>query len=185
MVDNKRPASRKNESAQEESPHNFSAEDKEKLLDAFDVFDENNDGVIDKYELKKILEAVSETDHIYEEDEVIKIMNTVDSSGDGKIQKDEFLQLLWSEMESNKPGEPFVELFKSFGAKGGENDIITQKDFADALEQEGEKFNQEELNMIFQELAGYEKRQDLPPANKYERSMGITFNDFMVLMLPK
>ena len=85
MVDSKRPASRKNDSAHEESPHNFSAEDKEKLLDAFDVFDENNDGVIDKHELKKVLDAVSETDHIYEEDEVIKIMNTVDSSGDGKI----------------------------------------------------------------------------------------------------
>ena len=54
-------------------------------MEAFNVFDENEDGVIDKHELKKVLDAVSETDHIYEEDEVIKIMSTVDSSGDGKI----------------------------------------------------------------------------------------------------
>ena len=77
-------------------------------------------------------------------------MSTVDSSGDGKIQQEEFLQLLWSEMESNKPGEPFVELFKSFGATGGETDIITATKFQEALMSEDEQFSPEELNMIFQ-----------------------------------
>ena len=87
-------------------------------------------------------------------------------------------------MDRNKPAEPFVELFKNFGAPN-ENELITIGSFSEALKSEGENFSEDELNMIFQELAGYEKRQDLPPANKYERSMGITFNDFMVLMLPK
>ena len=48
--------------------------------------------------------------------EVEKIIETVDLAGDGCIQKDEFLELIWTEIESNKPEEPFVELFKSFGA---------------------------------------------------------------------
>ena len=87
-------------------------------------------------------------------------------------------------MEQNKPAEPFVELFKSFGAPN-ENEVITIGGFSEALKSEGENFQEAELNMIFNELAGYEKRQDLEAALKYERSMGITFNDFMVLMLPK
>ena len=60
-------------------------------------------------------------------------------------------------MESNKPAEPFVELFKSFGAPN-ENEVITIGSFSEALKSEGENFHEDELNMIFQELAGYEKR---------------------------
>ena len=35
--------------------HNFPKEDETKLLEAFDIFDANNDGVIDKYEMLNIL----------------------------------------------------------------------------------------------------------------------------------
>ena len=34
------------------------------------MFDTNNDGVIDKFELKKILDAVNETDKPYEMEQV-------------------------------------------------------------------------------------------------------------------
>ena len=95
---------------------------------AFNTFDENGDGSIDSEELKKILDAVSESDSEYTLEEVEKIIAEADSGGDGKISKDEFLELIWNVLEQNKPDEAFVELFKSFGAKEA-NDMVTIGDF--------------------------------------------------------
>ena len=67
---------------------------------------------------------MSETDKVYDIEEVEKIIETVDDGGDGVIEKDEFLELIWNELETNKPEEAFVELFKQFGATHS-NDVIT------------------------------------------------------------
>ena len=63
--------------------------------------------------------------------------------------------------------------------------MITIGNFSETLKRGGEAIGEDELNMIFEELAGQTKRQSLDPEKKYERCMGITFNDFMVMMLPK
>ena len=65
--------------------YHFSTEDKARLIESFDMFDANSDGVIDKIELKKILDAVNETDKPYEMEQVEKIIAAVDKNGDGKI----------------------------------------------------------------------------------------------------
>ena len=54
-------------------------------MEAFDIFDKNRDKAIDKYELKGILDAVSENDTVYSEEHCEKIISAVDTSGDGKI----------------------------------------------------------------------------------------------------
>ena len=65
------------------------------------------------------------------------MIRTVDIDGEGTISKEEFLELIWTEMEQNKPAEPFVELFKNFGA-ADYTDVITIGKFAEALKSEGE-----------------------------------------------
>ena len=44
--------------------------DESELMDMVRKVDTNNDGVIDKFELKKILDAVNETDKPYEMEQV-------------------------------------------------------------------------------------------------------------------
>ena len=71
MADNKRPSSAKRAPEEEKKPaHGFSNEDRDRLLEAFDCFDRNDDQVIDKYELKDILDAVSENETVYDLEQV-------------------------------------------------------------------------------------------------------------------
>ena len=66
---------------------NLSDEQIGELRKAFDVMDENKDGVVTKDELKKLLQGLGEevTDEIVDE-----MINIADENGDGKVQFDEF-----------------------------------------------------------------------------------------------
>ena len=77
-----------------------------------------------------------------------------------------------------------VALFKSFGAENT-SDVITIGQLAEALKDGGDVLKPEELNEIFVELAGSTKRSTLSAEKKFERAQGITFHDFMAMMLPK
>lgn len=80
--------------------------------------------------------------------------------------------------------EEIVALFKSFGPDCN-TDVITIGQLADALKEGGDVLKPEELNEIFVELAGSTKRSTLSAEKKFERAQGITFHDFMAMMLPK
>ena len=54
--------------------YKFTKEDRDQLLESFELFDQNNDGVIDKQELKHILDAVNETEKPYDMEMVEKII---------------------------------------------------------------------------------------------------------------
>jgi hypothetical protein len=56
---------------------------------AFDKFDTNQDGELSLYELKVALEKTFKLD--VPEDQVQRLMDDFDTSGDGKLQKDEFV----------------------------------------------------------------------------------------------
>ena len=62
------------------------------LKEAFGVFDVSGDGQIDALELQMILQAVNKREVDIEE--VKEMMNSVDDSGDGEIQLEEFLELM-------------------------------------------------------------------------------------------
>ena len=77
-----------------------------------------------------------------------------------------------------------VVLFKSFGPENL-NDMITIDKLASALKEGGEVLKSEELEAIFYDLAGQTKRSRLPAEKRFDKAAGITFEDFMAMMLPK
>ena len=112
------------------------------------------------------------------------ILSVEGDDGDGKIQLPEFLKLVSDLMNDQVQDEEVVELFKAFGASD-QNGIITCGDFDRVLKESGESLKDDELNLIFEELAGQTKRQTLPAEKRFERQHGITFHDFLLLLLPK
>ena len=87
-------------------------------------------------------------------------------------------------MKTKKRDEVVVELFKSFGADdvGG---VITVGMLDKALKEGGDSMKDSELNMLFEEIAGQTKRPQLSAERRYVRSQGISFHDFLLLLLPK
>ena len=59
----------------------------EELKKAFEVLDENKDGVISKEELSKLLGGLGED---VTDDVVTEMMNLADTDGDGKVNFEEF-----------------------------------------------------------------------------------------------
>ena len=74
----------------------LSKEQQSELKEAFEVFDVNGDGNIDADELGMILEAVGRKMTL---EQVQDAIAKIDSSGDGEIGYDEFLQLMTEEMK--------------------------------------------------------------------------------------
>ena len=68
-------------------PVNLNAEQIAELKKAFEVLDENKDGVISKDELSKLLGGLGED---VTDDVVTEMMNLADTDGDGKVNFDEF-----------------------------------------------------------------------------------------------
>ncbi|KAK3771291.1 hypothetical protein RRG08_024370 [Elysia crispata] len=60
-----------------------------KLRQLFDKFDTDKSGFLDKNELRKVMEF---SGHKFTDSEINDILKGADSSGDGKISFDEFLQ---------------------------------------------------------------------------------------------
>ena len=72
----------------------------------------------------------------------------IDSSGDGEIGYDEFLQLMTEEMKEQMYDEELIEAFKFFGAKN-DTDGFTKEQLREALERVGEKIDDEDLELLF------------------------------------
>ena len=64
---------------------------KEELLEAFDVFDKNNDGFIDREELKRVMDTL---DQEITDQEAEEMINECDINGDGKVDYHEFVKMM-------------------------------------------------------------------------------------------
>ena len=60
------------------------------------------------------------------QEQVRETMAKVDSSGDGEIEYDEFLQLMTDEMREKMTDEELIEAFKFFGAKHDKDGITKE-----------------------------------------------------------
>ena len=127
----------------------LSKEQQAELKEAFEVFDVNGDGNISAEELGVVLEAVGRK---MTHEQVCDAIAKIDSSGDGEIGYDEFLQLMTEEMKEQMYDEELIEAFKFFGAKI-DRDGFTKDDLRAALEGVGEKIDEDDLELLFEETS--------------------------------
>lgn len=62
------------------------------LLDAFNIFDADRSGKIDRDEVRMLMKKLAQT---LTEDEIDEIMAEVDTDGDGEISFDEFREMMF------------------------------------------------------------------------------------------
>ncbi|XP_069760780.1 parvalbumin, thymic-like [Narcine bancroftii] len=79
----------------------LSSKSADKVKEIFAIMDQDGNGFIEKNELKSFLKYFSPDARLLSDSETQSMVSVVDSDGDGKIEFQEFLQLV---MLSRKPG---------------------------------------------------------------------------------
>ena len=92
-------------------------------------------------------------------EEVEQMIEEVDEGGDGEIGLEEFLVLMAEQMQQQEQDEELIAAFKVFGAKSSD-DIISFETLEGALKEMDsyDEFKDEELRLIFNEVAGASQR---------------------------
>ena len=116
--------------------------------EAFDMFDKDGSGTIDVGEIVKIMKNFG---YPIKKSEAQRMISEIDDNGDGELDFEEFVTL--REKQTNYVDQTEEELvltaFKSFDK---DHDVkITNHEFKYLLTQMGDKFTDEELNLLFQE----------------------------------
>ena len=116
--------------------------------EAFDMFDKDGSGTISVNEIVKIMKNFG---YPIKKEEAKKMVEEIDVSGDGELDFDEFVTLM--EKQTNYVDESDEELvlraFKSFDKD--HDGKITNYEFKYILTQMGDKFSQDELDLLFKE----------------------------------
>ena len=116
--------------------------------EAFDMFDKDGSGTIDVGEIVKIMKNFG---YPIKKSEAQRMISEIDDNGDGELDFEEFVTLM--EKQTNYIDQTEEELvlaaFKSFDKD--HDGKITNHEFKYLLTQMGDKFTDEELNLLFQE----------------------------------
>jgi len=91
--------------------------------EAFNLFDRDLNGHIDKAELKHVMEKLGQNPT---EQEVDQLLAEVDSNSNGKIEVEEFLALMSTKMKQKDDEEEIKEAFKVFDRDG--NGVVDAKE---------------------------------------------------------
>ena len=116
--------------------------------EAFDMFDKDGSGTIDVGEIVKIMKNFG---YPIKKSEAQRMISEIDDNGDGELDFEEFVTLM--EKQTNYVDQTEEELvlaaFKSFDKD--HDGKITNHEFKYLLTKMGDKFTDEELNLLFQE----------------------------------
>ena len=116
--------------------------------EAFDMFDRDKQGTISCDEIYKIMKNFG---YPISRKEVEGMIAEIDTSGDGELDFEEFVTLMQKSTQYiDETDEDLVlRAFKSFDKD--HDGKITNHEFKYLLTQMGDKFTDEELNLLFQE----------------------------------
>lgn len=119
-----------------------------KLKDAFDFFDEDKDGYIDKYDIKAFLDKF---EFEYKENQIIECLKNINLEHKGKIDYNDF-EILMSEdkdMSRQQKFDELYEIFKIFDKNGTQKLKIL--DFSEVLKKLGNKLlSDQEIQVILE-----------------------------------
>lgn len=106
-------------------------------------FDEDGDGKISPYELRKCMGTVGEE---LSEDEAEAMVELNDTDGDGLLGFEEFVKLVGDEEEEEEKGKSLREAFRVYEMEGEE--CITPKSLGSALARLGRPKSMEECEAM-------------------------------------
>eukprot|EP01130_Rhizamoeba_saxonica_P006899 TRINITY_DN2767_c0_g1_i1.p1 TRINITY_DN2767_c0_g1~~TRINITY_DN2767_c0_g1_i1.p1 ORF type:complete len:149 (+),score=47.59 TRINITY_DN2767_c0_g1_i1:74-520(+) len=134
----------------------------QEFKDSFDLFDKDKDGVISISELETVLRALGQSPT---QEEFAQLVAQIDKDGDGRIQFEEFLDLM--EMKMNMTRDEDAECFGMF-----------DKDKDGYIESA-------ELRQVFDSLGDRLSVEEIDAMIKYADKSGngkVSFDDFTTLI---
>ena len=147
--------------------HEISSQKKNEYLEAFKIFDRNNDGQITQDELKLLLNNIGQKPS---DSEIQDMINEIDIDGDGKINFDNFITLMEKKLRDHDNEEELIETFKVFDKDG--IGFITYNNLKDVIKSLGLNYTDDEIMEMIKEC-------DL------DKDMMINYDEFTKMVLDK
>ena len=126
--------------------HEISSQKKNEYLEAFKIFDRNNDGQITQDELKLLLNNIGQKPS---DSEIQDMINEIDIDGDGKINFDNFITLMEKKLRDHDDEEELIETFKVFDKDG--IGFITYNNLKDVIKSLGLNYTDDEIMEMIKE----------------------------------
>ena len=145
----------------------ISSKKKNEYLEAFKIFDKNNDGLITQDELKQLLNNIGQNPS---DSEIQDMINEIDIDGDGKINFDNFITLMEKKLRDHDNEEELIETFKVFDKDG--IGFITYNNLKDVVHSLGLNYSDDEIMEMIKEC-------DL------DKDMMINYDEFTKMVLDK
>ncbi|GAO48899.1 cell division control protein 31 [Saitoella complicata NRRL Y-17804] len=122
-------------------------EQKHEIKEAFDLFDNDRDGAIDYHELKVAMKALG---FDAEKNEVLKILDENDRSGQRKIKYEDFARVMTEKIADRDPLEEIRRAFALFDDEG--TGKISLRSLRRVAKELGEPLDDEELQAMIDEF---------------------------------
>jgi Ca2+-binding EF-hand superfamily protein len=122
----------------------MNSDDKEsEYKELFEMFDKDEDGLIDHNDLGKILRALGQDPS---DQDLIEMITDVDKNEDKLIDYEEYLQLVDNKEKDNEAEKELIEAFLIFDREG--NGLISNNEFKHIMLSLGEKLSEEEIEQM-------------------------------------
>ena len=118
----------------------ISEEQRADYLDAFNMFDNNQDGTITREKLRNLLLKLNQT---VTEDDLKDMISVVDTTGDGKINFEEFVAMMEKRKNEADTEQEIINAFRVFDKDG--NGLISKAELTNIMSILGDTLSSEEI----------------------------------------
>eukprot|EP01080_Neovahlkampfia_damariscottae_P002536 gene2536-3498_t len=123
----------------------LTVQQKKEFQEAFNLFDQNGDGDISVEELKIVFSNIG---HEPTDEELENMLNEVDKDGNGKIDFDEFCQIMKSKMSTEDPRTILQKYFNDFDKN--KDGFLTSEELKAVMKTIGEELTDDEVDAMIQ-----------------------------------